>query len=323
MPLLIALLTLASADDGYWHPNDIMPISAAFRQINEGALAPFDERNGRAEQIGNALERYQQGLDLLGDRASDEEQARLDELEKTYRRERAVLEAFANTFVADVDETFQQAVERALATAGENAVICEREIATGPRVPGMRVRTQPNPACTGTDLNETIAAALDADPKLQADIDEIMALEWPAFTVEAQPVPPVGDAGRHVQVYPLFRKGAPKALRAIRNTEDDGRLEVQAAIEQGAEGGDLDKLKTLSDQLAARSAATRASLSAPVLAAAEKAMEKSGGLAWCAAPPLFGGCQGDDQSDELIGRLLDDRKVAKAFDKASAAVISP
>jgi hypothetical protein len=317
--MLAALATTAIAEPGFWHPNDVMPQSEAFKKINESALGPFEEKNRQAEQIGIALSRYQVALDLLGPAASDEERSRLDALEKTYRRERAVLEAFADTFITDVDDTFQGAVQRAVDTLEMEIEVCEAEVATGPQVPGIRLRTQPNPDCVGANMNRKIAQMLDIDEALAADVAEIIALDWPSFTKDTATVAPAGSGERWVSVSVLFRKGAKKTLRAIEQQEEQRRLKVHAAIEQGAEGEALEALSKQSDAIEAQSAASRAALAEPVFTAAEKAMAKSGGLGWCATPPMFGGCIGQDMTNELIGRLLDDKKVQKAFTKGRDA----
>ncbi|MCB9698749.1 MAG: hypothetical protein H6738_18350 [Alphaproteobacteria bacterium] len=69
-------------------------------------------------------------------------------------------------------------------------------------------------------------------------------------------------------------------------------------------------------QLTERTAAARAALAAPVLEAAANAMarwKREAPAAWCANPEVLGGCTGMDASAELVGRLVDDKRVQKAF----------
>lgn len=317
MHLVLLLATSALAGDGYWHPNDLMVESKAFARLSEGAMSQFEARTRRSDELAGALVRYELALDLLGDRAPQEERARLEALEKQFNREKAVVEAFASTLIEDVDGAFYGAVERAIGSLGVTAAECEREVPTGPQVPGMRVRTAKNPACVGDDLNARIAAAVDGDGALAKDIDEILALPWPDFTVAAEARPAVGDHTTWIAVYPLFAKGARDALATIDRADETARLPIQSAIEEGAD------LASLGEKAAAIDAATavkHAALGAPVLEAAERTLAKWGeSVAWCANPAVLGGCEGTDATETLVPRLLDDARVEKSLKKANLA----
>ncbi len=320
---LLALLASApaAAADGYWHPADLSAESQLFRRLNEGSLGPFDDRSRRADELAQALRDYALALDLLGARAPAEERARLDALEKQFHRDKAKVEAFASALVDDVDRTFQAAVERALAQMEGSYEVCERQIPAGPQVPGMRRRMQDNPACTGEDVNARLAALLDADPTLAAEVDEILALTWPAFTIEPEARPAVGGDDRWILVAPLFRRGATDALRRIDQADENARLPFQAAIEEGASKEELARLATEAEKVDAATAAARAALGSPVLDAADKALSRWGEAAgWCANPPALGGCAGEDATGALVPRLLDDPRVEKSLRKASDRV---
>ena len=323
MSLLLALLMTptALAADGFWHPNDLMSSSQAFGRLNEGAMAPFEERSRRTQELAQALNNYALALDLLGGAATDEQKTRLDDLEKQFNRDKAQLEAFASALIEDVDTVFYDGVERALAPLEGEYAMCEREIPTGPQVPGMRPRTEPNPECTGDDVNAKIVAALDRDAELKAAIDEIVALEWPNYAVDTTPQPAIGTAGAWIGVRPLFAKGAAAALKKIDYDDENARLPFQSAIEEGADKAELERLAKDAEKIEAKTAKRRADLAAPVLEAADKALDKWGeSVGWCANPIGLGGCEGDNRTNDLIQRLLDDKRVSKSLSKATDAV---
>lgn len=323
MSLLLALLLTpaASAADGFWHPNDLMPISKAFLRLNDGTVAPFEEIQNRTAELAAALNNYELALDLLGDRASAEERQRLEDLRKQFNREKAKIEAFAGVLGEDVNDVFFAGVERALGKLGGEYDMCEREVATGPQVPGMRPRTEANPECTGDDVNEAIAKTLDRDPELKAAIDEILTLEWPGYSIEPASQPPTGDASAWVAVRPLFAKGAAGALKKIDMDDENARLPFQSAIEEGADKAELERLAGEAAKIDAETAGARARLAAPVLDAAEKSLDKMGeSVGWCANPLGLGGCDGKNRTNDLVQPLLDDKRVSKSLKKASEAV---
>ena len=322
MCTIVALLfSTAFAGDGFYHPNDLAPESAEFMRLNEQAMGPFEDRSRKSAEIGRALSLYRESLDLLGDLAPEAEYNRLDALEKQYNRERAVLEAFANTLVDDVDTTFLASLDRAKTAIGFKAMECEREIQVGPRVPGMRGRTEANPDCKGDDLNAALAKAMDADPKLQAAVAEIIALDWPTFGIGAEAQSAIGDGDGWIWVRPVFAKGAPQALRAIDDADEKARLPFQAALEDEPTAPQLKQLTEAANGVTQTTATSRATLAAPVLVVADKALAKLGeSAAWCANPPSLGGCDGDNKTQDLVQKLVDDGKVSKTLTKAASAL---
>ncbi|MEZ4241771.1 MAG: hypothetical protein R3F59_37605, partial [Myxococcota bacterium] len=187
----------------------------------------------------------------------------------------------------------------------------------GRPMPGVPVHRAPNPDCHGQDLNATLAAVVDADTALADQLDEILGRAWPAVVLPKEAQAPVGGQARWIDVRDLFVAGARGALRRIDDRDDTARGKIEAAIEQGATVDELRALQPESERISAETAAARAALAAPVLAVAEARMAKKWGgepaTGWCANPPTLGGCTGDDATRDLVSRLLDDKKVAKAL----------
>ncbi|MCB9684494.1 MAG: hypothetical protein H6738_05200 [Alphaproteobacteria bacterium] len=304
---------------GFWHPDDLAPVSKRFVSSSERLQEPFGVREGEADRVAAALRQYREALDLLGSQAPAAERERLEKLQTAFQREHAVLQAFADRVIEDYDTAFVAAVQRAVEGVDGEVMECEARVmpaSTGPRIPGMKPQSEPNPDCVGEDLNAKLAAVVDADPELAAAIEEILGRKWPVLTVAAEPQAPIGSGERWLRVRDLMVAGAQGPLRAIDRADDEARLRFEAAIEDGATPEQLAALEPEAQKVTDETAAARAALAAPVLEAAAKAMSKWKGeapAAWCANPEVLGGCTGTDASRELVGRLVDDKRVQKAF----------
>ena len=300
---------------GFYHPNDVAAASTTFAAAQEQLLAPLDERQTATRGLSNALRSYREGIDAMGT-VPDAHTARLEQLEVTYNRQFDALQTFADDLVGDFDAAFTAALQRALA-AHPGAQECVREVAVGPRVPGMGGRTQKNPECQGDDLNAAVAAAIDADAELKAALPGIVGRPWPSLGVTPQPLPTIGDGSRYVHLQELLTKGAGAAMRAIDRDDDDARMAIEAELEDGADAAELARLESTGNQISAATAAKRAALAAPILAAATKVLDKAAkkgeATAWCVQPAALGGCEGTDASTEVVQLLLSDKGVTKAL----------
>lgn len=311
------MLALSAHASGFYHPDDISAASTRFRSASEQLLAPFEERQEAARALSSALVRYQESLDLLGERADAAERARLVELRAGYNTDFARVEAFADAVVGDFDAAFTSAMERAIAAVDPAAVECRAQIPKGTRLPGMPGRTERNPACTGEDLSARIAEAMDADPALGPAVDAVVARSWPDLEIDRKPQAATGPEGRHVDVGAWLRSTRRDELRAVQLADDRARIGLEAAVEQTTSPADLEPRLEEARALTAATAQQRAALAAPVLAAADAAFARwsEDDVGWCAQPGVLGGCTGTDATQELVGRLLEDKKVAKALRK--------
>ena len=300
---------------GFYHPNDVAAASETFGSAQSELLGPLETRQKTARALSNALRSYREGLDALGAAPADQV-SRLEALEADYHRQFDGLQTFADQLVGDFDAAFTDALGRALA-AHPGAMECVAEVAVGPRVPGMGGRTQKNPECQGDDLNAAVAAAIDADAELKAALPGIVGRPWPSLGVTPQPLPTIGDGSRYVHLQELLTKGAGAAMRAIDRDDDDARMAIEAELEDGADAAELARLESTGNQISAATAAKRAALAAPILAAATKVLDKAAkkgeATAWCVQPAALGGCEGTDASTEVVQLLLSDKGVTKAL----------
>lgn len=308
-----------AAGGGFYHPNDVAAESAVYARSSEKLSAPVEALQAEVDALGPALLQYREALDLLGARAPAAERDRLLALEAQYNRQYAGAQSFLDGLVGGFDDAFVQAKDRAVAGLGVPAVECEREVATGMSMPGMPQRRTPNPACTGDDLNGKIAAAMDADPKLAAALEELLARPFPHVELDVDPQPVIGAGDRWISVSSFVRLAARKQLTAIDNQDDEARAEIDALLETGATPQELAAAQEKGQEIAAATAAKRAALAAPALAAADKLLakwaKKEPATAWCANPPALGGCVGEDATNDLASRLVDEKKVAAAFQR--------
>ncbi len=309
--MLTLLVSLAfAAPAGHFHPDDVGAASSLMVEASQSLSTTFEARSTALRKVAGALRAYREGLELLGPRAPQPAWDRLAALEKRYHREEAVLQTFADEVVADFDAAMQAGLGRATAKWGE-LQRCRAELEVGPRVPGMRGRTEPNPECEGPNRNAAIAEAMDGDGALRASVAEVVAREWPDVTLEEEPQPSIGTAEGWVELRRLVSARSKDALRAIDRADDELRMEIEAALEQP--DPDLEALKARVAEIEAVTAAARGELGARVIAAAEsRAPKKAGGpVAWCANPEVLGACVGPDRTAEVVPALMGDRKFVK------------
>ncbi|TVQ87072.1 MAG: hypothetical protein EA397_19160 [Deltaproteobacteria bacterium] len=310
MILLLAAAALAEPT-GHAHPSEIAQHSALYTKAAESAGSTFQSLESKSEALATALRAYETSLDLLGNDAPAAERERLATLRTTFNRERSVLQSFATTLMEDFDQEFSQAMERVLP---KGAQICEPTVSAGASLPGVASRTQPNPDCEGPDLNQQTAAKMDADPSLQAAVEEMLSLDWPELSLEPASQDPIG-AQTWIQVYPLFSKLRGSALKSIDRADEEARLPFAAAIERGASTEELATMREDAKAISDKTARARAALAQPILEAIRARSGRKGlpELGFCANPELFGGCRGTQASPSQIDAILSDKKVQRTL----------
>ncbi len=312
---LLALVATAVAADGYYDTNSIAAASTTFTNANT-MQTTYADVSGRSAAIADALNDYQVALDLLGDAAPNGEQAHLDQLKTTFAREQATLQGFVGDLIDEFDGTFVASMERAIAANNGTATECEGRVAVGRQLPGMPSRTEVNPDCVGEDLNASIAAAMDADPALAPAVEELMTREWPALTISQEARTATGGTAV-VPVLPFAERVMTDTLRRINRADDEARLPVEAALEDGTDASETARLREQVMVIEAQIAGLRTDAFMPVWTAATKRFDKAvkkGGpqVGWCANPAFFGGCTLPMLDDADWRAVADHKKVRKA-----------
>jgi hypothetical protein len=310
--MLFLLLSLAgwANTPGHVHPTQIAKHSGLYTQAAERAGTTFREREAQSAAFALALTSYQEGLDLLGERAPASERERLHGLRQRYHREHAVLQAFAQAMMEDFDEQFSAAMNRAMPPG---VVVCEATVGTGPSLPGLPRRTQANPDCQGPDRNQDVAMRMDADPSLQSAVQELLALDWPTFSIEPEARPPIGGS-RWIEVQPFMRSLIAARLDAIEREDERARIPLAAALEEGITPENRESLLAQGRAVTLRTSTARGSVAAPILRSVENAGPKVIGapVGWCANPRSFGGCSGEAVPPAQVQTLRKNKKVLKA-----------
>ena len=309
------LLVVQAALGAHYHPADVAVQSDAFGRASEVTAEKASRLQTQARATATALRRFEASLDLLGEREPAGQRDRLAALEKQFNRDFAVAQQFADEIVTAFDGAFKSSLERALAAHpdGGTAERCLSQVPDGPKLPGMRQRTKANPDCPGDALNGALAAAMDRDAALQAELDDVLSREWPQLSLPTEPVDPVvpeGSAGSAwLDVSEFFQSAMRDALRDIDRRDEEERLEFEVAIEQGATPEALSGLVEKARAVDAKTRTRRMTLAAPVVERSDAVFGKSDG-AWCAQPALLGGCAGAEKP-ALADALFADRKIQR------------
>ena len=77
---------------------------------------------------------------------------------------------------------------------------------------------------------------VDSDAELAAALPGIVGRSWSNLGLDQQAVDAAGTGDRYVHVRSLFVAGAADALRAIDRADDEARVRIDAALEDGAGG---------------------------------------------------------------------------------------
>lgn len=313
--LLASSLAMA-APDGHYFPDDVAAKSKEFATAAQATRPKFDAAQAHLSKISKALAALDLGVALLGQRASDDLYARAMATRRSVTGHFLELQKFTSLLQEDFSKSFNDALDRALKTvAGDRDVV---ECGAG----GVAAMLHPVD-CPGEDLNGALAAAIDADPKLQKDVDEILALQWPAVTVTPQPLAaaplvPGGRAdGAWIQAAPVAEALVGDRIEARKKRLETELAPLEPAIHEGepaalAKAQDLraayeDDLGALGDELWAEVSAS--------LARAVKKGEAPQVSSICANPPSLGGCPGKDVTQEALAWLQADKKLARKLAK--------
>lgn len=304
---LILLLSgvATAAEPAHYHPDDVAKASARFAKVAEAMGPAFEERSGKIASVGTSLGELEVGVALLGSAAPAEVTAWSDKARRQLVGEKVRLQKHVDLLQEDYGTVFGAAVERALPTVGKGYAVKECGASGVAAMMGRKT-------CTGTDLNGALAKAIDADPKLGQELDDIAAVEWPSFEVPKASVPVVALTGteRWVSGGALAQKlvGARiKARKAALETELAGILPDDPTE------ADIAAAKAKKDAYLADLGRDGETLRAALTDALTRA-EKKGGPAkvgWCANPVALGGCPGEDVTATVLTALAADKAFAK------------
>ena len=211
----------------------------------------------------------------------------------------------------DSQGVFESAMGRAISHHAQSRELVECSQARGVMSFGPS-RGQSN--CEGEDLNAAIASTMDEDEELKSAVESILSVEWPTvdFTPKELPSVPLTGEAPSVRVIALAQAFLSDSLAALEADLERDLIPIQAMLESGEESAKEEALQ--------QAAQRREAYDAQVAAEGERLFEameaglKKQSVALCPNPPVFGGCPGDDQTQELIQQLQDSRRFRKALD---------
>ena len=317
MPHLVALvagllLAPASAAPAAWyHPDEVADKSAVFANASAEILPHYQDVETALRQLSPAVE----DLELASTLAAGSLPASGRAYALDIRKQAAALLLSAQARVDAVQESYGQsfgaALERALAVEGKGKEV--QECAGGGGVQAMMGPGRK--PCVGQDLNPALAALLDADASLKAEITAANALPWPEIRLGGAAQAPIAltGSGGHVQLAPVAR-----GLWAERLTDRADDLDrALEPLEDALDAGDAAALAQAQEHRAAydRKLAADGQVLLPLLGEALDRLKGDAGadVGLCVNPAGLGGCTGVDRTAELLPMLLADKKLRKAL----------
>jgi hypothetical protein len=331
LSLLLASAFAADPNAGaHYSTEDIARLSKVYSAASEKVAPMYSTMTGRSESYAAGLRAYESSLDLLGERAPDAERQRQQAMSAAFRTQQEVVRNFADQMVGDFDRAFLAAVTRATVEMPGVKPCSTYRIDASPGRPSRRI---PNEKCNGPDASAAIAAKIDEDATLAAEVRVIAAREWPQFDLPVAAQAPIGGSDRWLDVHRTFEKALPKTLAAITRADESARRESMKAISQGSprskeatknKGGrqlteeEIAKLNARGREITGATAEKRAMTAAPLLEAADPVFAKwtkkdKASVGWCANPAVFGGCTGTDQTKALSDLLLENKRILKVL----------
>ena len=308
--LLTALAAAQEAPPASYHPDKIAAKSEVFARFSRELAPKFDALQADLGRWSQPVEALETAALLAGDRGGEDLARYAEQTRRSLVQQYLRAQAHVSLVEEDSAETFSAAMERALAPFAEQYTLqeCGETLSIVALAgPGGRQRAR----CEGEDLNGEIAAALDADEELAAEVDEMLSIGWPEVALEPseQPVIPLTGSGDYVQLSELARALDQPVLDTIERSLEDKLAPLEDRIAEG----DQEALAE-AQAIRERYELAMAERGGQILDAVEKVLAKEGiAVAICANPEALGGCPGADRSAAIIPGLIGNHKIERAL----------
>ncbi len=308
--IFLLTATVLAQSPAHFSSDGIAQRSAVFRSYSEGLAPQFERLQRELGKAGQGIEQLERGVLLLGDKASPELKVYFEGFRRTLNHAFLVFQEHVTFIETDSQAVFEAAMARAIDQhkAGRELVECSKPrglMSFGP------ARGQQN--CVGENIDAAIASTMDEDEALKASVESILSVEWPVMDLEPKPwaaVALTGEAG-HVQVAALAHAYLERDLGAL-----EAKLERDLAPVQAGLASEETKAASLEKAWALRSAYETAvgKEGAKLWAAMEKPLNKKNqSIALCPNPAVYGGCPGEDRTEEVLAILQANRKFRKVY----------
>ncbi len=308
--IFLLTATVLAQSPAHFSPDGIAQRSAVFRSYSERLAPQYEHLQQGLGKAGQGIEQLERGVLLLGDKATPELKAHLKNTRRTLNHAFLVAQEHITFLETDSQTVFEAAMERAIEQhkAGRELVECSKPGGLMSFGPG---RGQQN--CAGENIDAALASTMDEDETLKAAVESILSVGWPVVDFEPKPwaaVSLTGEAG-HVQVAALAHAYLTNDLGAL-----EAKLERDLAPVQAGLSSEETKAASLEKAWALRAAyeTSVGKAGARLWAAMEKPLNKKNQfIALCPNPAVYGGCPGEDRTEEVLAILQANRKFRKAY----------
>lgn len=313
--IFLLTATVLAQSPAHFSTDGIAQKSAVFRSYSERLSPQFERLQQSLGKAGQGIEMLERGVLLLGTKASPDLKEHLAASRRTLNHAFLVAQEHVTLLEVDSQAVFESAMSRAIAQhkSGRELVECSKPrglMAFGPS------GGQQN--CVGDNLSASIAATMDEDQPLKASVESILSVEWPVVEFEPKPWEATALTGTdgYVQVVALAHAFLSRELGALEAGLDRDLAPVQAELGAQETPNEESKAAALKSAWALRSAYETAvgEQGARLWTAMEKPLnKKKQAVALCANPEVYGGCPGEDRTEEVLAILQGNRKFRKAF----------
>ncbi len=306
--LLVPSFVLA-AETAWYHPDDVAAASKVFGVLS-GELAPrYEDLTSRMENGSAAGAEIELGVALLGTEATPELTAWAESTRRQIAGEVLRARRHMELLAEDYSKVFGASLERALLLERQTYTLTECEAASP--LPGLSKR-----GCTGTARSAALAARMDVDAGLSAELASIASVTWPTVPLPegAQPPVPLTGTTRWVSLARVA-KALIGAHLSARQDDLDVALEAEAEGIDARDPAAIARAQGLRATWATSVGTAGASLRTGVGHSLERQARKGGPteIGWCLNPKSLGGCTGEDVSASVIEALKADKALAKSL----------
>jgi len=300
----------AASSVGWYHPDAVASQSVLFKQLSDGLMPRFEQLERDLALTGAPLIELDRAVLILGERAPALVTTYADGLRKRAAHARLQSQGLVDAVQDDSRTTFEAALERAKVTVSmpETAELCQP--LTG--IAALNAGARSAKSCDGDSWNERLVEALDKDPKLVSEVEEILGVPWPSFELKGEVVPTLPFTGDEAYiavgaVANAFLEPALDDLREDLGADLEGLLDDPDAVGQERRLTKAQALREDYEQDVAR-------IGTGFLVAVETELNKRKvHVRLCPNPAALGGCDGEDRTTDVIQTLEKSRRFLKSI----------
>lgn len=307
MLVILGLSTALAATPGYYLPDDVATKSKVFASTSAEMMPRFESAQTTISSLNKALNELELGVALSGKSAPEGQPDWAQTTRRALTVQSIKLQRFLNLLQTDYSNVFSEALTRSLPSLSGTYTLSE---CGNTGVMAQFKKTN----CEGEDLNDDLAALIDQDAKLQAELAEIHGLVWPEIVVEKKTwgVIPLTGSKQYIQLSSLAAKYFGTQLA----NHEASLVAALDPLTEKLESKDAEAIKqagVLKDQWREGLGTSGVAWQAAIKDGLTRAGLGEVGL--CGNPGYLGGCEGEDVTDKAIEALGADKKFLKATSK--------